>query len=168
MTDLDKDAVYAVIEQHYRDNHKRLVKVFMGPAGNVPNAEDVIQEGYTRACKYWKSFNINKDVDTWLYSIMSNCLKDKIKDERQHGASEDEEECHSHHKAFNNLIIRDVIAIIEQQEGNIPTILKLYFFEQYTTKEISEVVTESHNLVRQIIHRFRKQVRNDLNERLFE
>ena len=166
---LAKSEVYELIEDHYRSNFKHLVMRYRGPSGSRHNGEDIVQEAYTRAMQYWQSFNIKKDFRKWFSRILINCLKDKIKDEKQHGFFEtDLAPSDSQSKAFNRLVIKDVLKIIHMQPDNIKYILTLYFFEQYRTKEIADLVPESHANVRVIIHSFRKTLRRKFDVRLFE
>ena len=166
---LAKAEVYELIEDHYRSNFKHLVMRFRGPSGSRHNGEDIVQEAYTRAMKYWHSFNVDRDFKRWFSTILLRCLKDKIKDEKEHGFFEGEIiTSDTQTKAFNRIIIKDVQKIIHMQPDNVRYILTLYFFEQYKTKEIAEIVPESHTNIRRIIHDFRKTLRRKFDVRLFE
>lgn len=166
---LVKSEVYALIENHYRSNFKHLVMRFRGPSGSRHNGEDIVQEAYTRAMQYWNSFNVEKDFRKWFSRILVNCLKDKIKDEKQHGFFETNDGVADvQTKAFNRLIIKDIQKIIHMQPDNVRYILNLYFFEQYKTTEIADLAPESHANIRVIIHNFRKILRRKFDVRLFE
>jgi len=166
---LEKAEVYGLIEDHYRTNFDHLVMRFRGPSGSKHNGEDIVQEAYTRAMTYWDSFNIEKDFKKWFSRILVNCLKDKVKEERQHGFFEtDAQVAEGQPRAFNRLIIRDVKKIIKMQPDNVAYILNLYFFAQYKTIEIADLVPESHANIRHTIHDFRRTLRRKFDMRLFE
>lgn len=67
--------MYDIIEQHYRDNFDRLVSAYQGRVGHH-NAEDVVQEAYTRALLYSKSFSDERPIDHWINQILRNCAAD--------------------------------------------------------------------------------------------
>ena len=160
---IEKTEVYKLIEEHYRTNFKRLVKRFSGASQSRHNAEDLVQEAYTRACQYWKSFDNEKDFDKWFMRIVVNCLKDKIKEEKEHGSvSGMEMTAEVRPNVLNRLIIEDVKRIIKKQPENIAYILSLFFFGQYRGAEIAEIVPESHTYIRQLIHNFRKHLRDEM------
>jgi RNA polymerase sigma factor (sigma-70 family) len=166
---LVKSEVYDLIEDHYRANFKPLCMRYRGPGGSRANGEDIVQEAYTRAMTYWESFNVEADFKKWFNRILLNCLKDKVKEERSHGFVDQEEMVADvQHKAFHRLVIDDVKKIIYNQPANIRYILTLYFFGQYPTQEIAQLVPESHSNIRRQILLFRKKLRRQFKTRLFE
>ena len=167
---MNREEVYKLIEEHYRVNFKRLVKRFSGVGRSRHNSEDLVQEAYTRALQYWKSFNIEKDFDKWFMRIVVNCMKDKIKEEKEHGAvSGIDVPADVRPNVLNRLIIEDVKKIIAKEAENIRYILTLFFFEQYRGVEIAEIVPESHSYIRLLIHNFRKRLRDEMGRRpIFE
>ena len=71
---------YALIEAHYRINYKYLVNRCRGPSRGKHNGEDVVQEAYLRALKYWKAFKYEQDLNSWINGILKRCLIDKIRE----------------------------------------------------------------------------------------
>ena len=165
---MNREEVYKLIEEHYRTNSKRLVKRFSGVGRSRHNSEDLVQEAYTRALQYWKSFNAEKfsdenSFDKWFMRIVVNCMKDKIKEEKEHGAvSGVDVPADVRPNVLNRLIIEDVRKIIAKEAENIRYILTLFFFEQYKGAEIAEIVPESHSYIRLLIHNFRKHLRDEM------
>lgn len=163
--------MYAMIEDHYRSHADNLVKRNIGTTGAYHLAEEVVQEAYTRACQYWESYEFAKDFNKWFNSILMNCLKTKIKEEQEHGAVSDEgpEVADVQSRAFNRIILEEVKERIDAQPDNIRFILMLYFFGENTTKDIAEIVPETHSNVRALISGFRKKLRDEFGgARLFE
>jgi len=73
---MTRDEAYKVIEDYYRKNFKRLVNISRGRAGSYHNAEDVVQEAFTRALKYHKSYNPAMTAfDAWFSRILDNSLR---------------------------------------------------------------------------------------------
>ena len=166
---MQQDAVYAEIENHYRDNFDRLVKGLSRISNGRHNAQDVVQEAYTRSLKYWNSFNLIQDFNPWFNGILRSCMKDKFKEEKQQGMVYHQEVgSDMHHRPFNRIILNEVVEVIEREPKNISNILSLYFFYEYKTIEIAEILPENHEKIRTIIHSFRKKLRNLFEQRIFE
>lgn len=160
ISNLDKHDVFKIIDGHYKANYKSLVKKYSGPSGSQHNAQDVIQEAYARACQYWRSFNIDRNFDNWFNRILVNCLKDIVKDNKDHGANGDDAPvAEIQPEAYNKVVLNEVFNMIEEQPENISYILKLYYIEQYTSKEISYIVPETHVNIRRIILVFSKKLK---------
>lgn len=161
--------MFILIEEHHRTFNDRLVKGLTGSSGGRANAEDVVQEAYLKALSYWSSFNPEEPLSKWFGGILNNCLKDKIKEEIERGAIEREDlPSDVQARAIHQLMLSDVNKVVEQEPKNIAYILKLFFFEQYKSREIADIVPESHTRVRQIVHNFRKTLRKQFNTRIFE
>lgn len=67
--------MYSAIEQHYRANYDRLVTAYSGRVG-YHNAQDVVQEAYTRALVYSKALVGDRPIDHWINQIIRNCVAD--------------------------------------------------------------------------------------------
>jgi len=128
-----------------------------------------VQEAYLRALKYWEAFKYEQDLNSWINGILKRCLIDKIREEKEHGSVfEGEVVADIQSKAFNRLVIEEVIELISEEPPNVQLILNLYFFEEYKTSEICEQVPETNTNIRQIIHNFRKYLRGKFKTRIFE
>lgn len=156
---MNKEELYKEIETHYRKNHKRLIKMISNLVGNSHNAEDVVQNTYVKALEYWKSFEPNSNLDAWIRRIFTNCIKDKINDERHHGMKDDSLDEVVYPKIVDKKLLEKLYIFIEEQSEPVKKILKLHFFEEYSSKDISIVVPEGYDNIRKIIQRFRDQVK---------
>ena len=160
---------YSLIEDHYRKNRGGLIKTFRKILRSHHLAEEVVQEAYTRALTYYNTFNKNSSFDKWFSMILTNSMKDKTAEERMHGQSlDDERDIELPHPGFNIVYLDQVRQFIEDQEGNVRNILTFYFFNQMTSKEISEIVPEKHDNVRKIIFDFRNRLRDRFGKRIYE
>lgn len=52
-----------------------LVRVATGACGSHEIAEDMVQEAYMRAWKYWDSFEQGTNCRAWLYKILFNVIR---------------------------------------------------------------------------------------------
>lgn len=160
---MTRQEMYALIEQHYRENRTRLVRRLYRSAGGSANAQDVVQEAYTRACQYWASFYDNDETfDSWLNGIIRNALiRQRTKDsQRQENDVEMLQVPSMRNVEIERAMLREIAEKIEEKKPNVARILKLYMFGQYTPREIVEIVPETGNNIRIIVHRFREELKN--------
>ena len=150
-----------LIEKHYRENRNKLVKKLSYRAGTEEAAEDVIQEAYYRALKYFASFRQQDNFNKWFSTILNNCLREYKNIENGHSASEFEEEeaegtaC----PHYPNHIMRDIMVLIGTKSPVQKEVLNLYFKQEYSAIDISRITDYSYANCHQIIQRFRNELK---------
>lgn len=152
-----------LIEQHYLNNYRRLMKTFTFRAGTEWDAEDVIQEAYARALKYYKSFTGKpEEFNKWFYTIINNTLKEYKNIEKGVAAESFEEEeadgipCSYVH----DRIMGEVYALIDTKSVVQIEVLTLHFKQGFSAKDISYITDVSYSAARQIILRFRNELKD--------
>ena len=130
--------------------------------------EDALQEAYCRACQYWRSYDFNRDFDKWIFGLIRNASRQILIDEKRHGMSYKEE---------NNLDglllpskvgnpektrqLKEVLARIDQEPEDRSYILRLSLIDQFDATEVAQIVPENENTIRNIVYRFRKEIRKE-------
>jgi RNA polymerase sigma factor (sigma-70 family) len=167
---MNKQEIYKQIETHYRTNYSKLVKNLSFSINlNVHDAEDIIQEAYTRACQYWNSYISDMDFDSWFSSILSNCIKDKHNEINNVGITDKVLfPNHERPRPLNKLLVEDIKKIIDNKEKPVKKILLLYFILQYSLKDIVKIVPNSYSSIENITRSFRKELKDIFKTRLFE
>lgn len=156
------------VEAHYRENYSRLVKKM---AWRVPNrslalAEEVVQESYSRALKYFRTFNPEiKDFEVWFGMIMNNSLKVCKKEEGNGGAVEVSEDLVDQYipTREEREHYTDIVDRIKDKSKTDREILTMFFLLGFKSREIAEYVTKSHTNIRQIILRFRNSLKDEVS-----
>lgn len=126
------------------------------------NAEDVVQEAYTRAIQYHTAYDPEQSFDKWFGGILLNCMREFKKDERDKGVvniDEIEEHPAVFQDPFFASIKNEVEARIRAKPAPLSYILRLHFIEQYSPADIEKLVDKTANAIRQDIHRFRNELR---------
>lgn len=140
------------VEQHFRENYDTLVKRIKARSCSVP--EDVVQEAYYRALKYYKSYSKDKDFDRWFNTILNNSLRSVKLEERERGivrAVDEEtlEDTVDEASEFVKELIQEI------PDGREKQILVMYYILGFRTRDISEYMGLSHSNVRIILMRWR-------------
>lgn len=148
-----------LIEDHYLANRRNLVKRMSFPAGDA--AEDVVQEAYARALKYFNSYKPEYHFDGWFRRILNNALKEHKNNERGTSAVSFEEEEHDglDCSGLNERILLEVNELIATKSAVQMEVLTYHIQQGYTAKEVSELTDHTYANCRRIVHRFRQEVK---------
>lgn len=148
-----------LIEDHYVANRRNLVKRMSFSSGDY--AEDIVQEAYARALKYYKSYNPDMPFDNWLKRIMVNVLKEHKNTEHGFSSIQYEEEEHDGTvcTGFNERVILEVNDLISTKSLIQIEVLRYHFQQGYTAKEVSEITEYGYKTSHQIIRRFRQELK---------
>jgi RNA polymerase sigma factor (sigma-70 family) len=167
--DMEQAEAYKLIEDHYREFGQKKFHLLAGKAGSRYNAEDVVQEAYCRALKYWKHFDPKKGTITkWINRIVNNALMDNFKAERGRGMivqSLKEENMISADVSFAasravaTIELKEVLAKMDAKPDSVKEILYLNLIEGYTAREVAEIVPENVVQIWNIVRDFRKELK---------
>ena len=138
------------IEQFYTDNYDLLCRRVNFRAGGICNAEDVVQEAFTRAIKYINSFdNSSREFGAWFNTILNNSLRDFKRDELTYGTcsplEEADGETYCEELQLSEGQLKRALVVLSDQSREI---LRLNVTLGYTPKEISEVTGIPRKTVR--------------------
>lgn len=153
------------IKTHYCANRQRLVKRLSFRAGTAEAAEDVVQEAYYRALKYRRSFSGNWEdeeaVDKWFATILNNSLREYKNIERGHPQVEyvDDSEDGEDFSDIPVHVMRDVYELIDTKTPVQQEVLRLFFHQDYSAKDIAAITEYSYTTCHQIIQRFRNELK---------
>ena len=157
-----------LIEQHYLDNYKRMVKILTNRAGSVQNAEDVVQNAFELALRYSGSFSPSiQPLGAWFNSIMNNALRKFKAEERRLGMSveynEDlDEPCSM--LEWEGDMAKAILKEIERKKLPLRQVLYLYFFKGYKPREIVCITDLNNNYVRMSVNEFKHLMRAKYGE----
>lgn len=151
------------LTDYYEDNYKSLCKIAYGVTKQICDAEDVVQETFYRAIKYKDSFNPEiSDLHQWVNGIFSRCIKDFQRDNRLQGMSLELKE--------DDIVSGDTIGEDNKTYEEIGNMIKsikspvnrqicfLHFVQEYTPREIRQVMDSTPDSIRSVIKRFRKDL----------
>ncbi|WP_420573610.1 RNA polymerase sigma factor [Kordia sp.] len=135
--------------------------------GNREDAEEVAQDTFVKAYKALDTFQGTSKFSTWLYRIVYNTSLDYVKKNKRVVLSE-------HIDAINESdigVMQDAMSYLEAKEKKetiekalykLPEeeriLLTLFYFEELSLKEISEIVKISYDNVKIKLHRSRKKL----------
>lgn len=153
------------LETYFKKEYNKLCKKVARRAGSPENAEDVVQEAFYRAIKYWDSYNPETNIGAWFNTILNNACKDKMKDERMAGATVEFEE-----ELFDGVemsqtdanTVEHIQKLIRSKGYPLSEVLRLYYEKGYKSIEIKEILDVEYGTVRQAVWRFKEEVKEKI------
>jgi RNA polymerase sigma factor (sigma-70 family) len=132
----------------------------------MANAEDVVQEAYTKALTYIDKYNSERgEFDQWFSTILNNVLKDFKKIEHARGVVYlDAEEFNlpselvTSPKLEGERFRNGLKELIAKQPVRRQTILTLYYIDGWEPHEIASLLGVPFGNIRLIIHYFKSTV----------
>lgn len=165
-----------LFEQLIRDTQKQAHSLAYRLTGNVAEAEDLVQESYLRAFRFFARYDDSLPFASWLYRIMTNAHIDMVRrrgrlrttslesagtdgsstwDIPDKGPSPDRE-------MIENAVDEPVQRALMAMTPEFRTAVLLADVEGLAYEEVAEIMRTSVGTVRSRIHRGRKQLRSYL------
>lgn len=169
----------SAFEAHLKKSYRQAYSLAVRLTGNSSEAEDLVQETFVRAYRFFHRYDESLPFTNWLYRIMSNAHIDGVRRKGKlrttsleqpganglatievpdHTASPDRD-------LWHRSMDEHVQAGLTQMTPEFRTAVLLADVEGMAYEEIAEVMKTSVGTVRSRIHRGRKQLRNFLMRR---
>lgn len=158
------------LEKLYREVHSPSVKMMSRILkGDWHAGEDVVQEAFARAWKFYPSFDPEKGkLQSWFNGIMFNALRDYQRDSRNGPQSDSED--YSVEDILSELNISDFeekrkflaqrISWVKNPEHK--ETLYLFFMLGYNSREVSQIVPKmTQTNVTTIVTRFKERIKSE-------
>ncbi|MCC1484522.1 RNA polymerase sigma factor [Winogradskyella immobilis] len=130
-------------------------------------AEEVAQDAFIKVYKSLNKFKGDSKFSTWIYKVTYNTCLDRIKKNKKHlnDVAIDE---YTEHKletidnALESMIKEEKSALIKRCIDKLPSessyILTLYYFEELSLDEMSDIIGISANTIKVKLFRARKKL----------
>jgi RNA polymerase sigma factor (sigma-70 family) len=158
-------ADYAIIIDRYKNKAFSLIKRMLK---NEMEAEEVLQDCFLKMYYALNSFKQEAKFSTWFYRIVYNTTLSKIsarkrKIENEMSSLEDHFNLESNYDfriTENSDLSLFVNVMLEKLPSNYSSVLNLFYLNEMSCKEISEVMNISVPNVKVMLHRSRNALRD--------
>jgi RNA polymerase sigma factor (sigma-70 family) len=146
---------------------RKLMAVCLRYAKNVPEAEDILQEGFVRIFKGLKSFRHESKLGTWMTRIIINTALNQQRknlyllpmiDVEEAGLYEDEK------ISLADFHLSELIAVIQGLPDGCRIVFNLFAIEGYGHKEIGEMLRISESTSKTQYYRAKNLLRAKLEK----
>lgn len=129
------------------------------------DAEDVVQETLIRFMQSGGQFETEAKVKSWLFQVAVNICRDVLKSpawKRQTALPEGYDVAVEDELSEDE---SDVMQAVMSLPDKYRSVIHLYYMEEYSTKEIAEIIGKKESTVRSILKRGREKLKTNLGER---
>lgn len=145
--------------------------------GNQLDADDLLQETYLRAFRFFDKFEQGTNCKAWLFRIMKNLFINKYRKNQKEPGKVDYDDVENffdtiksdridstdlQEKVFSNLLDDDVLTALNSLQDDFKTVVILCDLEGLSYEEIAEFVQVPIGTVRSRLHRGRKLLQQKL------
>jgi len=146
--------------------------------GNDADADDLVQETYLKAYRFWDTYDQGTNIRAWLFRILKNSFINVYRKESREPDMVEYGEllqpASAHHiaagannpqdPAFTDLLDDDVAGAVSGLPEDFRTVVILFDIEGLTYEEIAHIVDCPLGTVRSRLHRSRKLLHSTLFE----
>jgi len=145
---------------------------------NESDAEDLVQEAYVKAYRFWDRFEPGSNCRAWLFKIMTNIFineyrsktrspmsvnVDELDDNFLYGQlAVDETTRNPEQELFSRIFDDDVKKAIESLPDDFRLVVVLAFLEGFSYQEIADIMDLQLGTVKSRLHRGRKLLQKAL------
>lgn len=176
----DQKLEASTFESMYRRSYKRAFNLAYRMLHNRADAEDVTQEAYARAWRYFDQFDQEGSFDSWLFRILTNLAISHLRYRRSHPTwslsidSDDSPFIQATDKEGDPhmaLVSVELDEVIQSALMSLPikarAMLLLADIEERSYQDIADIFRCPLGTVRSRIHRARQMMRRILENRGF-
>jgi RNA polymerase sigma-70 factor (ECF subfamily) len=166
----------ALFEHLIRNTHKQAYSLAYRLTGNNAEAEDLVQEAFVRAYRFFHRYDEALPFSSWLYRIMTNAHIDmvrrrgRLKTTSLEGAGAEgsgtwdvaDTQARADEKMLHNALDEPVQRGLASMTAEFRMAVLLADVEGLAYEEVADIMGTSVGTVRSRIHRGRKQLRTFL------
>ena len=127
---------------------------------NPIDTDDVFSEVFLAYFKKERTFESEEHRKAWLIRVTINCAKDFLAQRSQ--LQQLNEEMMPDHTAPNTDVHMDLRAAIEQLRPDYREVIKLYYLDELSVKEIAQILNKNENTVKTQLARAREILKSAL------
>lgn len=131
--------------------------------GNKEDAEDAYSETFLRYFKKEREFESEEHLKAWFIRVAINCCKSMLMN-RDYPDDIDEVQAAEDERPFSKDEVIDLRDAIEKLKPEYKEVILLFYMNDMTVKQISEIIDENENVVKIRLMRARKKLKEFLGE----
>ncbi len=155
-----------LVEDHLTDALHFAIRL----TGDVEQAEEVVQDAMVNASRSWRSYRGVSRFRTWLFRIVVNAFRDRLRQQPCEENLAHEPLDRRHLTGADVLVIDELRRLIAQRVSRLPArqreVLVLASYQGLSAREIASVLEITENNVHATLHAARGRLRQELNQYL--
>lgn len=151
------------LTEFYKSNYNTFVVNYSRRAGTVEDAEDIVQEAFTRALTYLERYNDNEPFSNWMSRVVYNTFCSWKSDKDSMGISNQFNEEYFDPIEGNQQrkqLVANVMGLMKDYPEHHQQIINYYYCCNYTFVEVANLVGVSRLTVNNVLKKFKKEVKD--------
>jgi len=155
---MDKARFTAAVERY----QNMVYRTALHALGSPQDADDAVQEVFLRLFRRGNGFDGEEHLRRWLLRVTVNCCRDTLKSpwRKRRTSWEEIPEIPVFDRPEQAALYREVMALPEKYR----TVLNLFYYEEFTAREIGELLGVDTSTVTARLARARRRLRERLGE----
>ncbi len=130
------------------------------------DAEDIVQDTLIRLMQSEEIFESEEHMRAWMLKVAANLCKDYLKSSRHQKEVTISEEYEEGAEAeFTTGEHNEVMEAVMSLPEKYRSVIHLYYFEEYATKEIAEILGKKETTIRSLLKRGREKLETILSKK---
>ena len=149
------------LNELYERDYAKYVKVAVGRGTKAQDAEDVVQEAFTRAITYAGGYDSSRPLVKWFNTILNNAIRDKKSEIKMDGMvrnSKDDDLFTDGEDDFKKRLCSSIEREMEGRSQSHRSIIYLYFMNGYKPREICKIVEDNIQNIYKVLGRFKLEM----------
>lgn len=142
-------------------NSQRIFLIAFSYMKNQYDAEDIMQEVFIRLWNSNMAFESKEHMDNWLVKVCVNLCKDNFRLLFRKNTSLEAAAGLSCHDSYFNTDLFNAVSSLPKKER---VVVHMFYYEDMSIKEISELLKMKDSTVKSLLHRSRKKLRAKLGD----
>ncbi|ACD51198.1 sigma-70 family RNA polymerase sigma factor [Clostridium botulinum] len=126
---------------------------------NIHDAEDILQEVLLKLIQGTNEFENEEHKKAWIICVSRNICKNKLKSSWFKKREEFQELPY-----YDNYLNHDVFEAVMKLPTKYREVIHLFYYEDYSTIQISNLINKKESTVRSLLHRARNILKDKLKE----
>ncbi len=147
-------------------HYKYFVEIAARMTKSYPDAEDLVQDTYMRAFRFFHTFEPGSNSKAWIYRIMKNLFINFSRKKTTHPVSRIDQIIFEPKTESDerDIMRHDVNKLMERIKDEYRMVIILFHLEEFSLIEISKTLNWPLGTVKSRLHRARKEFKRVLSE----
>lgn len=155
-----------LMEDHLTDALRFALRL----TGDADEAEEVVQDAMVNASRSWKSYQGASQFRTWLFRIVVNVFRDRLRKQSRERSLTHEPLDRNDSSGAETLVVDELRRLIAQRISSLPArqreVLVLASYQGLSTREIAGVLGITENNVHATLYAARERLRQEFDQYL--
>lgn len=154
---------YTVVFEKIMDKYGDMVyRICLTITGNTEDARDSFQETFLRLVKNQDKIKNEEHLKAWLIRVATNCSRTIAASpwNRKTQGIKDTDTDHGEYLLQNSGLLSE----LQRLPDKYSVVLYLFYYEEYSIKEIGQLLNKKENSVKTLLNRGRKLLQKRLEE----